>query len=65
MTGKAVAFLVMAMFVAQLLLATTLGFIIEAYGNSYVVIVVSFIGECVAGLSLFFVKFRTKGEIVQ
>lgn len=60
--GKAVSFLWMSMFLAQLLLASGLGSLIVAYGNVTVVMWVAMVAGCLATLTTCSVNFspRTK-----
>ena len=51
----------MAMFVAQFILAIGLGSLIKAIGSSRVIMVVAFLGEGLAGVSAFFVKMKLGG----
>ena len=52
--GKAVAFILIASGVPQLILGPCLGFIISMFGTTRVVLVVALIGECFATISALF-----------
>ena len=56
--GKAVAFILIAGGVPQLILGSCLGFIISAFGTTRVVLVVALIGECFAAISSMFLTTK-------
>ena len=56
--GKAVSFLMMAMLAAQFILAVGMGTLIQIVGSSRVIMSVAFLGECLAGVSAFFVTMK-------
>lgn len=54
----------MAMFVAQFIMAVGLGTLIKAIGSSRVIMVVAFLGEGLAGVSAFFVTVKVGARCV-
>ena len=52
--GKAVAFILIASSLSQLVLGLSMGFIISAFDTTRVVMVVTLIGECFATISALF-----------
>ena len=56
--GKAVAFLLTAGGVPQLILGLSMGFIISAFGTTRVILVVALIGECFATISALFLTTK-------
>ena len=56
--GKAVAFILIAGGLSQLVLGLSMGFIISAFGTTRVVLVVALIGECFAAISSMFLTTK-------
>ena len=56
--GKAVAFIMIGMALSQLILGSSLGFIISALGSTRVVLAVALIGECFAAISALFLTTK-------
>ena len=56
--GKAVAFILIAGGLPQLILGSCLGFIIGGFGTTRVVLVVAFLGECFATISALFLTTK-------
>ena len=56
--GKAVAFILIAGGLPQLILGSCLGFIISAFGTTRVVLVVALLGECFATVSALFLATK-------
>ena len=56
--GKAVAFILIAGGLSQLVLGLSMGFIISVFGTTRVVLVVALIGECFATISALFLTTK-------
>ena len=56
--GKAVAFIMIGIALPQLILGSSLGFIISAFGTTRIVLVVALLGECVATISALFLTTK-------
>ena len=56
--GKAVAFIAVGVALSQLIVGSSLGFIISAYGSTRIVLVVALLGECFATTCAMFVTTK-------
>ena len=60
--GKAVAFILIAMASPQLILGSSMGSIISAFGSARIVVVVAFLGQCFATLSSMFITIKPASQ---